>query len=89
MNIKMYQAQTSGGKEIVEGGATKCELNYNHYGEVKKDTIKDVTAEYPIDVDRLADELMALGWGQPEISAIKACVEYNYGNCMHYPENSI
>ena len=56
---------------------------------MKKDTIKDVTAEYPIDVDRLADELMAMGWGQPEISAIKACVEYNYGNCMHYPENSI
>lgn len=89
MNIKMYQAQTTNGKEIVEGSATKYELNYNHYGEVKKDTIKDVTAEYPIDVDRLADELMAMGWGQPEISVIKACVEYNYGNYMHYPENSI
>lgn len=89
MNIKMYQAQTTDGKEIVEGGAAKYELNYHHYGEVKKDTIKDVTAEYPIDVDRLADELMDMGWGQPEISVIKACVEYNYGNCMHYPENNI
>ena len=87
MNIKMYQAQTTDGREIVEGGATKCELNYNHYGEIRQNTIKDVTAEYPIDVDRLADELMAMG--QPEISVIKSCVEYNYGNCMHYPENGI
>lgn len=83
MNIKMYQAQNTNGKEIVEGSATKCELNYNHYGEIRQHTIQDVTAEYPINVDRLADDLMLLGWGQPEISAIKACVEYNYGNCIH------
>lgn len=83
MNIKMYQAQTTDGKELVEGSTTKCELNYNHYGEIKGSTIKDVTAEYPINVDRLADDLTLLGWGQPEISAIKACVEYNYGNCIH------
>lgn len=83
MNIKMYQAQNTNDKEIVEGNATKCELNYNHYGEIRQNTIKDVTAEYPINVDRLADDLTLLGWGQPEISAIKACVEYNYGNCIH------
>lgn len=83
MNIKMYQAQNTNGREIVEGSATKCELNYNHYGEIRQNTIEDVTAEYPIDVDRLADELMDMGWGQPEISVIKACVEYNYGNCIH------
>lgn len=83
MNIKMYQAQNTNGREIVEGSATKCELNYNHYGEIRQNTIKDVTAEYPIDIDRLADELMDMGWGQPEISVIKACVEYNYGNCIH------
>lgn len=83
MNIKMYQAQNTNGKEIVEGSATKCELNYNHYGEIRQNTIKDVTAEYPIDVDRLADDLTLLGWGLPEISAIKACVEYNYGYCIH------
>lgn len=89
-NIKMYKATTAEGREVIGADVARRYFRSEHYGEIGEDTpINNVTSEFPIDVDRLAEELRVLGWGEPEISAIVACVDINYSNVIHRPEHSI
>lgn len=53
---------------------------YGGNGEIIK--MEDVTEEIPLSPNRLLDDLLRLGYGEPEAYAIAECVRRNYENII-------
>ena len=45
-------------------------------------TIKDVTADYPLNISHIIKALQSAGFSEIEIDAIASIVQHNYDNCI-------
>lgn len=79
--MKLFECIVDDGKDVfktITAAKNKKELLSVYGGNGVFEKITDVTNDYPIDVDKLSNDLLRFGWGQAEINLICALVQEHF-----------
>lgn len=79
--MKLFECIVDDGKDVfktITAAKNKKELLSVYGGNGVFEKITDVTNDYPIDVDKLSDDLLRFGWGQAERNLICALVQEHF-----------
>ena len=76
--MKIYEVIVDDGKDVYKSRAyakSKKELREVYGGNGDFLRVKDVTADYPVSLDKLENDLKKAGWGNVEVGYVKAILE--------------
>ena len=83
--MKMFKTYFDDGDtcfKVIRPAESKSQFysRFGGNGEIIK--IDDVTEEFPLDPEKLLDDLRRIGYGEPEAYAISECVRKCYENLL-------